>query len=43
MSDATPTQKKRRNWAVLAALVVFVLMVYGVTIVRIGMHHGAQG
>lgn len=29
-------EKKRRNWAVLAGLVIFVALVYGITIVKIG-------
>lgn len=40
---AIPSQKKRRNWAVLAVLLLFVAVVYGVTMVKIAAHHGGVG
>jgi hypothetical protein len=35
---AMPDNKKRRNYAVLAALLLFCAIVFAVTIVKMGMH-----
>jgi hypothetical protein len=32
-------RRSRRNWAVFAALVLFIVLVYGVTMVKIAMEH----
>jgi len=40
LADERVRRRKRRNWAVFAALVFFVVLVYAVTIVKIKLGYG---